>query len=113
MQQLEHDIQMLPRSSVRLEPDPTVHRAPTPIPPPSGSVLTGDWTRWSYLELGALPSAVPCARLHARQVLWEWGHKDLIEVTGAGGLRVGHQCDPGRQTGFRDGSRTEYSGSGS
>ncbi len=23
--------------------------------------------------LGALPSAVPCARLHARQVLWEWG----------------------------------------
>ena len=25
------------------------------------------------LLLGALPSAVPCARLHARQVLWEWG----------------------------------------
>jgi anti-sigma regulatory factor (Ser/Thr protein kinase) len=33
-------------------------------------------TRWpcqSFLELGALPGAVPCARLHARQVLWEWG----------------------------------------
>jgi anti-sigma regulatory factor (Ser/Thr protein kinase) len=27
----------------------------------------------SYLELGALPTAVPCARLHARHVLWEWG----------------------------------------
>jgi hypothetical protein len=26
----------------------------------------------SYLELGALPTAVPCARLHARHVLWEW-----------------------------------------
>src|SRR5260370_13289027 len=27
----------------------------------------------SYLALGALPTAVPCARLHARHVLWEWG----------------------------------------
>ena len=27
----------------------------------------------SYLELGALPTAVPCARLHARHVLREWG----------------------------------------
>jgi anti-sigma regulatory factor (Ser/Thr protein kinase) len=29
--------------------------------------------RRSYLELGALPTAVPCARLHARHLLWEWG----------------------------------------
>lgn len=29
--------------------------------------------RRSSLLLGALTSAVPCARLHARQVLWEWG----------------------------------------
>jgi anti-sigma regulatory factor (Ser/Thr protein kinase) len=28
--------------------------------------------RRSSLVLGALPTAVPCARLHARQVLWEW-----------------------------------------
>jgi len=27
----------------------------------------------SYLELGALPTAVPCARLHTRQLVWEWG----------------------------------------
>jgi hypothetical protein len=32
-----------------------------------------DWPLRSYLELAALPGAVPCARLHARQVLWEWG----------------------------------------
>jgi anti-sigma regulatory factor (Ser/Thr protein kinase) len=32
-----------------------------------------EWPLRSYLELGALPSAVPCARLHAKQVLWEWG----------------------------------------
>ena len=31
------------------------------------------WSCQSFLELAALPSAVPCARLHARQVLWEWG----------------------------------------
>jgi anti-sigma regulatory factor (Ser/Thr protein kinase) len=29
-------------------------------------------SRRSSLVLGALPGAVPCARLHARQVLWEW-----------------------------------------
>jgi anti-sigma regulatory factor (Ser/Thr protein kinase) len=31
------------------------------------------FARRTSLLLGALPSAVPCARLHARQVLWEWG----------------------------------------
>jgi anti-sigma regulatory factor (Ser/Thr protein kinase) len=48
---------------------------PPPVPPfrhvPSG--LAGEWTMGSYLELGALPSAVPCARLHARLLLQEWG----------------------------------------
>ena len=34
---------------------------------------TGEWARRTFLELGALPTAVPCARLHVRQVLWEWG----------------------------------------
>ena len=33
----------------------------------------------SYLELGALPTAVPCARLHARHVLWEWGLNGLAQ----------------------------------
>jgi len=32
----------------------------------------------SYLELGALPTAVPCARLHARHVLWECGMNGLV-----------------------------------
>lgn len=38
------------------------------------------WPLRTYLELGALPSAVPCARLHARQVLWEWGLCGLAET---------------------------------
>jgi anti-sigma regulatory factor (Ser/Thr protein kinase) len=31
------------------------------------------WPYQSHLELGAISSAVPSARLHARLVLWEWG----------------------------------------
>jgi anti-sigma regulatory factor (Ser/Thr protein kinase) len=31
------------------------------------------WPLRSFLELGAYPGAVPCARLHTRAVLWEWG----------------------------------------
>lgn len=33
----------------------------------------GEWPKRSFLELGALPGAIPCARLHARQLTWEWG----------------------------------------
>jgi anti-sigma regulatory factor (Ser/Thr protein kinase) len=40
---------------------------------------SSDWPLRSRLVLGALPSAVPCARLHARQVLWEWGVAGLAE----------------------------------
>jgi len=36
--------------------------------------------RRSSLLLGALPSAVPCARLYTRQVLWEWGLSEVAEV---------------------------------
>src|SRR3981081_1170972 len=41
---------------------------------------TGTWARRTHLELGALRGAVPSARLHARQVLWEWGLSDLNEA---------------------------------
>lgn len=39
-----------------------------------------EWELRTFLELGALPTAVPCARLHARQVLWEW-HLDALADT--------------------------------
>ena len=39
---------------------------------PDTSMARG-WPLRSFLELGAYPGAVPCARLHARAVLWEWG----------------------------------------
>ena len=40
------------------------------------------WPLGSSLELGALPGAVPCARLHTKQVLWEWRLGSLSEVAG-------------------------------
>jgi anti-sigma regulatory factor (Ser/Thr protein kinase) len=36
------------------------------------SADTGGWPLRTYLELAALPTAVPCARLHAKNVLHEW-----------------------------------------
>ncbi len=46
----------------------------TPVPPswPRGPQVRSGWPLRDFLELGALPGAVPCARYHCRQVLWEW-----------------------------------------
>jgi len=53
---------------------PAFHRRPQERP------MSGSWARRTHLELGALRGAVPCARLHARHVLWEWGLSDLDEA---------------------------------
>jgi Histidine kinase-like ATPase domain len=50
--------------------DPRVSTSPAQAP-------GADWGLRTFLELGALPTAVPCARLHTRQVLWEW-HLDVL-----------------------------------
>jgi anti-sigma regulatory factor (Ser/Thr protein kinase) len=38
------------------------------------------WTFQSALVLGALPTATPCARLHARNVAREWGLRHLSDT---------------------------------
>jgi hypothetical protein len=38
------------------------------------------WPHQTFLELGALPTAAPCARLHTTLVLWEW-HLDALAQT--------------------------------
>jgi putative ATP-grasp target RiPP len=43
--------------------------------------MPGEWPLRDFIELGALPGAVPCARLHARAVLWEWGLVALSDST--------------------------------
>jgi anti-sigma regulatory factor (Ser/Thr protein kinase) len=52
---------------------PAFHHRPQERP------VGGAWALRTHLELGALRGAVPCARLHARHVLWEWGLSDLDE----------------------------------
>ena len=52
---------------------PPFHHRPQQRP------MNGSWALRTHLELGALRGAVPCARLHARHVLWEWGLSDLDE----------------------------------
>jgi anti-sigma regulatory factor (Ser/Thr protein kinase) len=57
-------------------------RAVAPEPPPATPAspshhghLLARWPLRDSMEFGALPGAVPCARAHTRQVLWEWGHQ--------------------------------------
>ena len=47
---------------------PVHHHTGHSAHPPSGH-----WRLASRLELGPLPSAVPCARLHAKHIFREWG----------------------------------------
>lgn len=41
--------------------------------------LASSWQLMTYLELAALPTAVPCARMHAKVVALEWGLPALAE----------------------------------
>jgi len=51
-----------------------------PFTPHRGHDMADQWPLQSFLELGPLPSAVPCARLHVRQLLWEWKLTDFSEA---------------------------------
>src|ERR1700748_1977646 len=42
--------------------------------------MSASWPLSTCLPLGALPGATPCARLHARAVLVEWGLGELGEA---------------------------------
>jgi anti-sigma regulatory factor (Ser/Thr protein kinase) len=47
---------------------------------PETTVTAMSWPLRSNLAFGALPSAVPCARLHTKHVLYEWGLEGLGET---------------------------------
>jgi anti-sigma regulatory factor (Ser/Thr protein kinase) len=58
-------------------------RGASPVRHAREAITTGQWPLRSFLQLGALPGATPCARLHARHVLHEWrisGHADTAEL---------------------------------
>ena len=58
-----------------LEAGPNQSAIPVSAPPLqlNETRVTSEWPLRDYLELGALPDAVPRARFHARQLLREWG----------------------------------------
>jgi anti-sigma regulatory factor (Ser/Thr protein kinase) len=58
----------------------TVSGEPSSDIGPASILSTMNWPLASYLELGALPSAVPSARLHARLVMAEWGFASLADA---------------------------------
>src|SRR5262245_29309153 len=47
--------------------------------PASAAGAGATMRRMSFIELAPLPSAVPCARLHAVHVLREWNLRDLAD----------------------------------
>lgn len=55
--------------------DPT---APAQLANPAASAA--GWPEHSILELGALPGAVPCVRLHTTALLREWGMSALADA---------------------------------
>ena len=51
----------------------------TPDPPSHHGHDLARWPLCNTLTFGALPGAVPSARLHVRQLLWEWRRADLSQ----------------------------------
>ena len=46
----------------------------------AGGDMTMQWPLRNSLQLGALPTAAPCARLHAKHLLWEWGLEGIADT---------------------------------
>jgi hypothetical protein len=59
-----------------------VHSAAPVRPSHHGHRSAARWPLRTGLDLGPLPGAVPCARAHTRQVLWEWRHSELSDDAG-------------------------------
>lgn len=58
---------------------PGATAVPVPAPPSwHRDVICAAWPFRDFMEFGSLSGAVPCARLHARQMLWEWDLAKLL-----------------------------------
>lgn len=64
----------------RLGPEPSTTSAAGGARERGFGPAAAGWAKRSYLELGALTTAVPCARAHTRLILGEWGMADLADV---------------------------------
>ena len=80
---------------------------PDAVADPPG--MSASWPLSTSLPLGALPGATPCARLHARAVLTEWGLVDLAE---AAELVVSELVTNAVQASTAPNGRPRYDGAG-
>ena len=71
--------------------------------------MTTAWPLSSSLPLGALVTATPCARLHARAVLHEWGLQTLAETAE---LIVSELVTNAVRASTRPNGRPRYDGAG-
>jgi anti-sigma regulatory factor (Ser/Thr protein kinase) len=55
---------------------------PVPVAPSHHGHDLGRWPLRDVITLGALEGAVPSARVHVRQLLWEWGWAELSNDVG-------------------------------
>ncbi len=53
--------------------------APHSLSPHQGTIMADEWPLHDSIEFGALPTAVGCARIRTKQLLWEWGAAELSE----------------------------------
>jgi len=60
-------------------PGPDQARIPAALGGQAGN-LAASWPLRDFIELGSLPTSVPCARYHARQIIWEWRLTPLSET---------------------------------
>jgi anti-sigma regulatory factor (Ser/Thr protein kinase) len=56
--------------------------APAPVPPSDHGHDLAHWPLRNSIPLGALEGAVPSARAHVRQLLWEWHRNELGQDVG-------------------------------
>jgi|SRR5579859_1920041 len=45
-----------------------------------GGDMTMQWPLRNSLQFGAFPTAAPCARLHTKHLLWEWGLEGIADI---------------------------------
>jgi hypothetical protein len=66
----------------RVLPDQAQQDAPVPVPPSHHGYDLDRWPLRDSITLGALAGAVPSARVHVRQLLWEWHWAELSHDVG-------------------------------
>ena len=69
-----------PVKALALEPVSTLGEDQVLVTCEQAAVPRIRWAAQSVLDIAALPTATPCARLHSRNLTHEWGLRDLVDT---------------------------------